>query len=310
MRPIKLVNTKDMDRIEWLKWRQKGIGGSEAAAIAGLNPWQTPFKAYMNKIEEIQEDDQEDNERMRVGRDLEDYVAERFYEATGKKVRRNNFLLQHPEHKFMFANLDREVVGENAFLECKTTNSYAKKDWEEGIPLHYEIQCLHYMAVTGATHCYIAVLIGNEQFVWKEIKRDETVIRNLIRIEKEFWEKYVLTQTPPDPDGTDEYSQLLRDKYKTTNADLVIELNNDFIEKLERHDTVKSLINDLNTEKKQIEQEIQVAMQDLEVATLNDRKVTWKLQNRNTVDTKKLKEELPDIHAKYLKTSTTRVFRI
>lgn len=299
-----------MDRLEWLRWRQKGIGGSEAAAIAGLNPWQTPFKVYMNKIEEIQEDDQEDNERMRVGRDLEDYVATRFYEATGKKVRRNNFLLQHPEHEFMFANLDRMVVGENAFLECKTTNSYAKKDWEEGIPLHYEIQCLHYMAVTGATHCYIAVLIGNEQFVWKEIKRNEEVIQNLIQIEKRFWEEHILTQTPPDPDGTDEYSQLLRDKYNATNADLAIELSNGFVEKLERHDTVKSLIDDLSTEKKQIEQEIQVAMQDVEVATLNDRKITWKLQSRNTVDTKKFKEELPDIHAKYLKTSTTRVFRI
>lgn len=309
MRPIKLVNTKDMDRLEWLKWRQKGIGGSEAAAIAGLNPWQTPFKVYMNKIEEVQEDDQ-DNERMRVGRDLEDYVAKRFEEATGKRVRRENFLLQHPKHQFMFANLDRMIVGEKAFLECKTTNSYAKSDWEEGIPLHYEIQCLHYMAVTGATHCYIAVLIGNGQFIWREIKRNEEVIQNLIQIEKAFWENHILTQTPPDPDGTDEYTEILRDKYKITIPESIELDEATFAEKLERHDVVKALIADLEKEKKQIEQEIQVSMQDHEIATLGDRKITWRLQNRNTVDTKRLKDELPDIHSKYLKTNTIRVFRI
>ena len=152
MNAIKLASTKDMSHEEWLTWRKRGIGGSEAASIAGLNPWSSALKVYMDKISEEIEGIS-DNERMRVGRDLEDYVAKRFEEATSKKVRRENFLLQHPEHEFMIANLDRVIVGENAFLECKTTSSYGKAEWEDGIPLHYELQCLHYMAVGGFDYC-------------------------------------------------------------------------------------------------------------------------------------------------------------
>jgi len=63
-----LVRTTDMDHSEWLKWRKKGIGGSDAAAIAGLNPWKSPIAVYLDKIGETEPI--EDNERMRIGRDF------------------------------------------------------------------------------------------------------------------------------------------------------------------------------------------------------------------------------------------------
>lgn len=303
----KLISTKDMEQHEWLKYRKIGIGGSEAAAVAGLNPWSSPLKVYMDKLNETEE--QPDNERMRVGRDLEDYVARRFEEATGKKVRKVNYLLQHPEHEFMLANLDRDIVGEEAFLECKTTSSYAKKDWEEGVPIHYQIQCLHYMAVTGYTHCYIAVLIGNEKFIYHKLERDEEAINNLIQIEKNFWEQHVLTNIPPDPDGTDQYSEMLKEKYKYSVPE-TIELSKDFEPKLKRRDELVELIEQMETERKQIDQEIQLRMAEYERAIVNDRVITWKSQNRTTVDSKRLKAELPDIYSEYSKTSTSRVFKI
>src|SRR5690606_12206216 len=108
--------------------------------------------------------------------DLEDYVAKRFVEATGMKVRRINAILQHSEYPFMLANVDRLIVGKKEGLECKVTNSYAKKEWEDEIPIYYEIQCHHYMAVTGYKAWWIACLIGNERFVYKRIERDEEVI--------------------------------------------------------------------------------------------------------------------------------------
>ena len=121
----KLANTLNLSHEEWLEWRKKGIGGSDAGAVAGLNPWKSPVSVYMDKIGESKPT--QDNERMRIGRDLEDYVARRFEEATGKKVRRNNFMMVHDDYNFMVANIDREIVGENALLECKTTGSYGKK---------------------------------------------------------------------------------------------------------------------------------------------------------------------------------------
>lgn len=306
MRAIKLVNTKDMPREKWLEWRRKGIGGSEAASIAGLNPWSSPLKVWMDKLDQIKEETL-DNERMRVGRDLEDYVAKRFEEATGKKVRRENYLLQHPGHTFMLANLDRVVVGENAFLECKTTSSYGKQEWEEGIPLHYELQCLHYMAVGGFDYCYIACLVGNEKFIWHKIERDEDTINNLIQVEKAFWEEHVLKETPPEPDGSDDCSEMIKKKYNVSIPES-LELASDYLYKLNRRDELESLIKEMEKEKKLIDQEIQLEMKEFERASVGERIITWKSQKRTGVDTAKLRAD--GLYDTYAKTSISRVFKV
>ena len=84
----KLVSTLNLSRDEWLKYRKQGIGGSDAGAICGLNPYTTAMHVYYDKTSETVSDT--DSEAMRQGRDLEDYVARRFMEASGKKVRRAN----------------------------------------------------------------------------------------------------------------------------------------------------------------------------------------------------------------------------
>ena len=86
----KLISTAGMEREEWLRQRKNGIGGSDAGAVCGLNPYVSPVQVYLDKISDKISD--YDNEAMRQGRDLEEYVARRFTEATGKKVRRANMI--------------------------------------------------------------------------------------------------------------------------------------------------------------------------------------------------------------------------
>ena len=139
---------------EWRALRRKGIGGSDAGTICGLNRFSSLLALYADKKGLIP--DKEDNEAMRLGRDLEEYVALRFKQemadrGTPKKVKNCNFILRHPEHQFMLANVDRLIVGENAGLECKTTNVFNQTDFDGGnVPESYYCQCQHYMAVTGA----------------------------------------------------------------------------------------------------------------------------------------------------------------
>lgn len=303
-----LINTLGMNHNEWLNWRTRGIGGSDAAAIAGLNPWKSSIAVYLEKIE--QTDPIEDNERMRIGRDLEDYVAQRFSEATGLKVRRKNAILQHPEYDFLLANVDRLIVGREEGLECKTTNSYAKKDWEEEeIPIHYEIQCHHYMAVTGYKAWWIAVLIGNEKFVYKKIERDESVINYLLSIEKDFWLNHVIPKEMPAPDGSDDAGNLIKEMYPNASPGTAVELDGyEFTEKLIRLDQIKDLAKKLDTEKKQIEQEIQIEMGESELAKISDRKVSWKSINSTRIDSKSLKKDHPEIYERYAKKSSYRRF--
>ena len=77
------ISTKGMTREEWLTLRKTGIGGSDAGAICGLNPYSSPMKVYQDKTQG--ETEEADNESMRQGRDLEDYVARRFMVFFGER---------------------------------------------------------------------------------------------------------------------------------------------------------------------------------------------------------------------------------
>ena len=216
----KLVSTLNLDKKEWLKYRKQGIGGSDAGAVCGLNPYRTAMQVYQDKIsEEIEEID---NEAMRQGREFEDYVARRFTEATGKKVRRANAMFYQEKYPFMLADVDRMVVGENAGLECKTASPYTTEQWENGkIPLSYQIQCLHYMAVCNADAWYIAVLIYGREFKYYRMERDEEMIADLIRIEQNFWENYVLKRQMPSPDGSKLADSVIAEYYKQAIAETI-----------------------------------------------------------------------------------------
>jgi putative phage-type endonuclease len=185
MRGIQRVSTKGMSREEWLIRRRKTIGGSDAAGIVGLSRWTSPFSVWADKTGRATE--KEDTEAMRQGRDLEDYVARRWMEETGKRVYRLPAMLYHPKYSFAHADVDRMVMGENAGLECKTTFSLDLKQFN-GVefPVQYYAQCIHYLAVTGADRWYLAVLAYGRGFFTFTLERDQAEIDALMAAEADF----------------------------------------------------------------------------------------------------------------------------
>ena len=195
------IPTAGMAREEWLKLRKTGIGGSDAGAICGLNPYSSPMKVFWDKTADGVEE--RDNEAIRIGNDLEQYVAVRFMEAAGLKVRRSNYMYRSKGHPYMIADVDRLVVGEDAGLECKTASAYNADKWADGkIPPHYAIQCYHYMAVTGKRTWYIAAVILGREFVYHKLTWDDALIQQLIEAEGEFWNNHIAANRIPDPDGS------------------------------------------------------------------------------------------------------------
>jgi putative phage-type endonuclease len=167
-----VARTDNMTKERWLEIRRSGIGGSDAGAVCGFNRYKNAIDVWFDKTKKI--NDKKDNEAMRQGRDLEGYVAERFCEATGKKVYELPVMLGNVNYPYALADVDRLVDGEQAGLECKTANLYSEKRWAGGsIPPEYELQCHHYMMVTGAECWYIACLIYGRDFIWHKIERDE-----------------------------------------------------------------------------------------------------------------------------------------
>lgn len=195
MRGIQRVSTKGMSREEWLMRRRKTIGSSDAAGIVGLSRWASPFSVWADKTGRAAE--KEDTEAMRQGLDLEDYVARRWMEETGKRVYRLPAMLYHPKYPFAHADVDRMVVGENAGLECKTTFSLDLKQFNgEEFPVQYYAQCVHYLAVTGADRWYLAVLAYGRGFFTFTLERDQAEIDALMAAKADFWKLVEPGYTP------------------------------------------------------------------------------------------------------------------
>ena len=302
------IGTAGMAHEEWLRLRKTGIGGSDAGAICGLNPYASPMSVYKDKTSDDM--DKEDSESMRQGRDLEDYVARRFMEATGLKVRRSNQMYRSREYPFMIADVDRLVAGKDAGLECKTASAYSSDKWKDGeIPPHYLIQCCHYMAVTGKKEWYIAVVILGQEFKYARIARDEDMIQDLIAIESDFWNNHVVPGELPGPDGSKACDEVLEQYFHITRKGSAIPLVG-FDRKLERYGELDGLMKKLGQEQKQIEQEIKLYMKDNETA-FNDRyRVTWNRVDTARLDTKRIKAERPDVYREYVNTTSSRRFTV
>lgn len=304
------ISTTGMTREEWLEARRSGIGGSDAATVVGMNPWASPYSLWADKTGRLPE--KEDTEAMRIGRDLEGYVAERFEEATGKSVRRRNAILTDPEKPWAHANIDREIVGERAGLECKTTNVLNLKMYKGGeFPDNYYCQCMHYLGVTGWDRWYLAILVVGSGFFVFTLERDEDEIKLLMDAEKAFWDTYIVPDTPPDVDGAKPTTDAIGQIYADTNKGETVTLRLDPA-LLDMIDALKQQKKNIQEQLDNIENIIKLEMGNSEIGSAAaGYKVTWKPQTRTTFDHKRFAAEHPDMDLKdYYKSSTSRVLRI
>ena len=310
MKPIKHRLSDSHD--EWLRQRNKGIGGSDAGAAMGLNKWESPFTLWAEKTG-LLEPDNRDSESMRQGRDFEGYVAKRFCEETGKRVRRSGYSFQSEEHPWMLANIDRKVVGENAGLECKTANIFADDSYMKGdIPMHYYCQCLHYMAVCGFDRMYLATLIFGRNFHVFTIDRSdpgvEDDIQALIESEKAFWE-LVESKTPPEVDGSDSTQDTLKQLNHADSSTPVVDLQG-FESLLDERSELKASIDEMKDRVSTIENLIRADLGSSETGRSESYNVTWKAATRTMFDSKALKKDHPNLYDQYSSQAETRTLRI
>jgi putative phage-type endonuclease len=306
-----LVNTKNMSREDWLKYRNFGLGGSDAGIVLGVNKWKTPFELWLEKTGQVDNSKDNGNEAMYWGNTLEDIVAKEFEVRTGKKVRRRNQMLQHDQHEFMLANIDREIVGEKTLLEVKTTSAYNAKEWEEDdVPPSYLLQISHYLAVTGYEKAFVCCLIGGNKFVFKEIKRDEELINLIIEAEKNFWEFHVQGNHPPALDGSSAAEKYIKERYEKAEKGKVVDLKAEHKDNIESYLQLKEQKALVETDLKRIENLIKNDLEDAESGMVNKFIVNWKNVNSNRVDSKLLKEKYPDIYEQVCKVSSSRRFEI
>lgn len=212
---------------EWLAQRRTGLGGSDIPNIMGLG-FGNPYDTFLDKIG-VKETEQ--NEAMEWGNRNEQAVADKYQEMhpevkledTGLKI------FRHPDHEWMLATPDRIVIpldGSKQYgLEIKTTSAWMGKKWGEAdtddVPDMYIIQVQWYMDVKGFDRWDLAVLIGGNEYREYIITHNTKLSNVLFKKAQEFWEIYVLQESPPPMDGSEDAKNFLKSWFPKHNENLL-----------------------------------------------------------------------------------------
>lgn len=305
-----LVETEGLSREEWLKWRKRGIGGSDVSCLLGINKWKSEIELWMDKTNQTNEPAVE-NEAMQWGNIMEPIIRNHFAEVMDKTVVEVKAMLQHPDYPYMLADVDGLTVddaGNPAILEIKTASEYKRSEWEEDIPTYYQTQVQHYLCVTGVAKAYVAVLIGGNSFKVYEVDADAEIQSMLIAVEQEFWNK-VQNMIRPEMDGSDAAKDLLDNIYRGGIAEQII-LPEEAIEYVDQYIEACAEEDNAKAKKQEASNRIKEIMGDYDKAKCLNHTISWKSVSSERLDTKALKEEQPELYQKYVKTSKSRRFTL
>lgn len=300
---LRVVDTRSLNREEWLKVRQGGIGSSDAAAAVGLNPYKSPLELWMEKTGRVttMEEPPRQDSPLYWGTLLEPYVASAYMELTGRKVRRINAVLRHPTFSFMLANIDREVIGcpEVQVLECKTAGEFGSRLWRDGVPEYVQLQVQHQLAVTGKKAADVAVLLCGQQLEVHRIARDDEVISRLVVLEAAFWER-VVQDTAPPADGSKSSAQALRQLYRGNDSTVDFSENTELSHAFGELVALQAALEDEQGRAEVMKQRLQEAIGEASRALFAGGEVSYKRSKDGTaIDTRRLVEECPEIAARF-----------
>lgn len=264
----------------WLAKRGRGIGGSEAAAVLGLSPWETPVTVWLRKTGRAAP--KPENVAMRIGTELENFVARLYTEETGREVRNHNAWL---EDGCLIGNIDRlvipagkhtaahkGVITTDRLLECKTSSV----EWEDGVPLYYQVQVQHYMglAPTIQRADVACLFLMRKHFETFTVERDDEVIADMQGRLREWWERHVVRNETPQPTSESDVRAL----WSRHNAGKRITATPELARKIEKYKRLKESITRREELLQMRREEITIAMMDAQEIVGTDGKplVTYK----------------------------------
>lgn len=196
-----------------------GIGASEIAAIAGLNPYASPWDVWLRKTGQAL--DEAENEAMEWGHRLEPAIRQKYVDQTGAVVYVPPESLYHAEHAWARATPDGVVLNAAGrwqhLLQCKNVGGWVEKSWSDAPPIYVQLQEQWEMYVTGMARADVAALIGGNRFQVYTVHREQRIIDDLVTIATDFWRK-VETRTAPPVDDSDACREHFERQYAKSNA--------------------------------------------------------------------------------------------
>lgn len=298
----------DADVVQLDSRRALTLGGSEAAAACGLDPYRSRLALWAEKTGRLVA---ERTEAMRWGTLLEPVIVaelqERGWEyepapAGGLRDDGRPWLVGHPDGF-------TEWQGWPALLEVKTAGAWAAREWREGAgaPLAYLLQCHHYLELTGYSYALLVCLVGGQRLETRIVNRDDTVIAAMLGLEEAFLD-HVRTDEPPPPDGSESAAEALAHLYPHSDASRTVRLDRDGWREWETLKRRREQRTALDRQIAELEQRLKARMGDAETAIgpHDELAARWTSYERTSLDTAALRQEVPSIAAEYETTKTIR----
>jgi len=293
----------------WLRHIQRFIGGSNAAAIFGVDKYSPRRVVYLQKTapEPIQIPD---NNYMWLGRVMEPAIAKRYSEMTGWKVVNDHKIRLHPKYDFIGGDIDRIIISPEhetpGIMEIKMVGQRVMAEWDGDIPLSYRLQPHHYMLIHPTARWAVIVVMVREtgEMLTYPVEYNPELAESMTEEYCDFWQNYIEKRIPPCPETRADILKLFPDSQPVTVAaqESDVEAHGQLV-------VIKDTIDRLKAEEEALKLEIQKRMLSAELMADGDKKLfTWKSQERKELDRELLKAELPVIYQQYQKSKTIRVF--
>lgn len=286
--------------LNWLRERQKGIGGSDVATILGLNAkYKTPLDVYYEKIapEPIIK---EETVKMKRGKQMEDTIARIYSEETGNPISVPPEIIWDTEIPYFFSSLDRytEIEGVRGILECKNTTSQYRNTWENSIPDYFMCQAQHQLQTTKLPFVQFAILVDGWDLIQHRVEPDPDYLRIQNKKLIEFWENNVLKGVPPDPINTEDIERLYPDTLSEA-----VDFTEDSYKLLQKLIKIKKAKKFIEEKEKEFATAVQLVLLDKEIGKYNGNVVvTWKRsKDSDRFDTKTFQSENKELYKKYIK---------
>lgn len=297
---------------EWHAQRALAIGGSEAAACCGLDPYESPLSLFLAKTGVIPPVD--DNEAMAWGRRMEEPIAIEWAERRGLYLARPTATLARADLPWMHANPDRFVYESPAWqtygaepmglAEFKLSHDVER--WRDGPPDAHVLQVQHYLAVTGLDLGWLIGLVSDRRFRLEtfEIERDDVLIERLIEAEAEMMRR-IDEGDPPAASAND--ADVLAAAFVDSEPGARVELPGLARVVLDDLETARLRHQAAADDRARLENQLRAWIGNAEIGTLDgDVAVTWKAHDVSRLDTKALRDADPDVFAAYSHTTRQR----
>ena len=287
------------------------IGGSEAAAACGLDPWRSRVRLWAEKTGRLAPSD--DTEAAFWGRALEVVVAEEVAARYEAEVVDGPRELRDERYPWMVGHPDRYITraGELGILEVKTAGMRQEHAWADGAtPLGYVLQAHHYLALTDLPFALVAVLLGGQRLELRRLDRDDSLAELLRATERQFWH-YVETDAVPPPSSASGDDRAAFDLYPSSRREARKSLSTAAqrcLGELRELTTARDAIDRAIARRREV---VQVELGDAELGTVaGEPVVKWAAGEQRRIDTTRLRAEAPELAAQYETVTTYRRFTL